>query len=79
MMTPKFLRFLYQLWMGFAHRVARVNSLVILGLLYAVVITPMSLILRARGVDLLRLDPRLPSLRVDTRHRDPLRTLRSPY
>lgn len=78
-MITTILRRLYQLWMGLAHHMARVNSLIILGLTYVLVMTPVSLILRLRRVDLLQLRPHLPSLRVDTRHRDPLRTLRSPY
>lgn len=66
--APRPLMPLERIWMGVAHVLGRVNSIILLTLVYYLVITPTALVMRWRGRDYLQLrgDPnrltyRLPS------------------
>jgi hypothetical protein len=61
--APGLLRPLYRLWMKLAFALAWINTRVLLGLFFYLVMTPVGLVLRAMGKDLLdeRIDRRAPS------------------
>ena len=54
-LRPNSLRIPYKLWMSLGHALGWVNSRIILGLVFIVVLQPIALIMRLNGYDPLRL------------------------
>ncbi len=71
--APRLLRPLNRLWTKFGLLLNRIVSPLVLGLLFFLVITPIGLIMRARGKDLLRLktDPKASSYWIERDPPDP--------
>ncbi|MFA7382059.1 MAG: SxtJ family membrane protein [Desulfurivibrionaceae bacterium] len=76
---PRSLTRIYRGWMAVGHALGWINTRVILGLLYYLVITPMGLIMRLLGKDPLRrrFSGDLPSYRVNSVKRDPSSHMRN--
>jgi hypothetical protein len=54
---PKGLAPLYKVWMAFGHALGWVNSRIILGIVFFVVVMPMGLVMRLFGKDFLSMRP----------------------
>ena len=52
--APHFLKFPYKLWMRIGHVLGWINSRIILGLVFIIILQPIALIMRAKGYDPLR-------------------------
>ena len=52
--TPRLLYYPYKIWMGIGHTLGRVNSYIILGLVFIVVLQPIAFIMRMFGYDPLK-------------------------
>jgi hypothetical protein len=53
--VPGWLAPLYKTWMAFGHVLGWINARIILGIVFFVVVTPIGLIMRLSGKDLLRM------------------------
>ena len=78
--APLSLRPVYRGWMRFGLALSKVTTPLIMGLVFFIVITPMSLLLRLLGKDQLsrKLSPEVDTYRV-TSHQAPKRNLERPY
>ncbi len=55
--TPIALRPLYGIWMRFGHLIATINTRLILGLIFYLIVTPIGLAMRLLGADPMRRQP----------------------
>lgn len=54
-LIPQLLKPLFKLWTGFSNFLGNLNTKIILGLIFYIVITPMAFLLRLKGKDYLKL------------------------
>ena len=55
LICPRLLSPLYKAWMAFGHVLGWINARIILGVVFFVVVTPIGLVMRLAGKDLLRM------------------------
>jgi len=55
LICPRLLAPLYKLWMKFGHVLGWINARIILGVVFFVMVTPIGLVMRLSGKDLLRM------------------------
>lgn len=58
LVCPRLLAPLYKAWMTFGHGLGWINARIILGLVFFVMVTPIGLVMRLAGKDLLRMRTR---------------------
>ncbi len=79
---PRGLSLIYRCWMKLGHVLGWINSRIILTLLFWGIVTPLSLLFRLVGRDILKLDyrdPKAPSYRVPATGTNPKQGMERPF
>ena len=80
-LCPQWLTYIYIVWMGFGEIMQRINAVIIFGLMFFVIITPIGFIFRIFGKDSLkkRWDSRNESYRTNFSADNPLERIKNTY
>ena len=80
--SPRQLGLAYRIWMKFGHILGAINSRIIIGIVFWVIVTPLSFFFRIIRRDVLKLrykDPAAPSYRVAPAATDPKTGMERPF